>query len=503
MITQNQRFISTLLCILMLIGSVSCSDSTSSDESEQPSVSSNNSSAAETEPETAFPDDIPEGTTFGGESIRFILNRDLEIIYINEDESDLGEALNEAVWKRNNLLEDRLDITITEPVVSDSSQQNKIIPNSVQSGSDDYDITIGHARFNSGLVLRSAIRCLDDLEYLDLEKPYWSQGFNENVAYNGSHFWIVGDISKYYIASTYVILANSQLWNNHFGDQNLYDIVREGKWTIDKLRECSASAYEDLNGNGLKDVEDAFGFASEAGHIFNGMFFAADVQYTSFDSEGIPHITINNEHSLSVFEQLRDLLYNGDGVFRMTSNQGDTAINLTMFVSDRLLFKPGQFSDLENDLVRNMETNFYAIPMPKFDEAQENYRSSQHDGTSIYGLLSTVHENRLDPVAATLEAMCSMASTMVIPVYYDDILKSKYSRDPETAEMIDLIRSSLETDFGHVWSDSISSTSIFLFFTNKINNDHIASFLEKSEKVWIKGLDKLTSNLDDIASQYN
>ncbi len=499
MITKNQRFISILLCILLSLGGVSCSNKSAGNDSESSQNADISENTAETAADTAFLDDIPEGTTFGGESIRFILNRDLEIIYIDEDESDLGEALNEAVWKRNNLLEDRLEVSIAEPIVSDSSQMTKIIPNSVQSGSDDYDIMIGHARFNSGLVLRNSIRCLDDLQYLDLEKPYWSQGFNENVAYNGSHFWIVGDISKYYISSTYVILANSMLWNNHFEGQDLYEIVREGKWTIDKLKEFSASAYKDLNGNGIKDEEDAFGFASKAGHIYNGMFFAANVQYTSFDSEGIPHIAINNEHSLSVFEQLRDLLYNGDGVYRMN----DDAINLTMFVSDRLLFKPGQFSDLEDERIRNMETNFYAIPMPKYDEVQENYRSSQHDGTSIYGVLSTVHEERLDPVSATLEAMCSMASTMVIPVYYDDILKSKYSRDPETAEMIDLIRSSLETDFGHVWSDSISSTSIFLFFTDKINNDHIASYLEKSEKVWIKGLDKLIASLDDVAAQYN
>ena len=503
MITKGKRLLSLLLCGLMLLGNASCSESSSDTDTTPSENESDTAGVQKTEEETGYLDDIPEGTTFGGESIRFILNRDAEIIYFDEEEQELGEALNEAVWKRNNLLTERLDVTIEKPIVAVSSQLTTIIPNVVQAGTDEYDIMIGHARFNADLVLRNTIRSLDDLQYLDLEKPYWSQGFNENVAYDGNHFWIVGDISKYYISSSYIILANSMLWNDYYKDENLYSIVREGNWTIDKLKEFTSAVYEDANGNGLKDEEDVFGFAAGASHTYNGMFFAAGIQYTTPDSEGIPQIAINSEHSANVFDKLSTFLKNGDGVYKLSDAQGDSALDLSMFVADRLLFKPGQISDLENGSVRNMDTDFYVIPMPKYDEAQENYRSSQHDGTSIYGILSTVHEDRLDAVSATLEAMCSMASTMVIPVYYDDILKSKYSRDPETAEMIDLIRSSLETDFGYVWSDSISATSLFGFFISSIEKDSIASSLEKANKLWVNGLEALVESLDDIASQYN
>lgn len=502
MITKGKRLLALILCGLMLLSGAACSDNGSTKDTANNPADSGSENAEETA--VQYVDDIPEGTTFGGTEIRFVLNRDGGSVYFDEEEQDFSDPVDEAVWKRNNLLEDRLDVTIAEPMVIDDNSAKYVqqVTNSVTAGSDDYDLVIGHARFNIELLLNNVLLRLDDLNYIDLDKSYWSQGFNDNVAYNGSHFWAVGDISKYYISSTYIMVVNEQVWNNHFAGENIYDIVREGKWTLDELKARASVAYVDENGDGLQDVGDTYGLATGRGHTFNGMYLAAGVNYTDFDAEGMPVIAINNEHTIAVHEKIHNLMYNSDGIIVMSDNDANTYED-GMFISNRMMFKLGQLSFLENDAVRNMETNFYVVPMPKFDETQKNYRAGQHDGTPIYGMLNTIADDRVDAVAASFEAMCSMASTMVIPVYYDDILKSKYSRDPETAEMIDLIRSSLETDFGHVWSDSISSTSIFLFFTNKINNDHIASFLEKSEKVWIKGLDKLTSNLDDIASQYN
>lgn len=500
---KTKRVLSLILCAIMLFGSVSCSEKQNDTESSS-SASSAQDSSSESDTEVKYLDDIPEGTTFGGEEIRFILNRDRDSVYFDTDEDNISEPVSEAVWKRNNLLEERLEVKIAKPTVnSDNSSKfvNAVI-NSATAGSDDYDIVIGHTRFNIELLLSNILLCLDTLNYIDLDKEYWSQGFNDNIAYNNDHFWAVGDISKYYISSTYAMFVNEELWNDHFGDENIYDIVREGKWTLDKLSTYASGAYVDMNGDGNRDNGDTYGFASSNGHVLNGMFFAANVQYTSWDSDGIPSIAINNEHTINVFDKIHNLMYNGDGTYIVSDTESDDNIDIKMFTENRILFKPGQFSTLENDTIRNMNTNFYTIPMPKYDEEQTNYRASQHDGTPIYGLLNTISDSRIDAVAASFEAMCSMASTMIIPVYYDDILKSKYSRDPDTAEMIDLIRDCLETDFALAWSDSLKTSSIFGFFMSNLQKDSISSLLAKSEKVWVKDLADLVEQLDDIAEQY-
>lgn len=499
---KTKRIVSLILCALMLLGSVSCSDK--QNDTESSTVGTDSGSQTESSTELVYPDDIPEGTTFGGEEVRSVVNRDRDSIFFDEDEDDIAEPFNEAVWKRNNLVEDRLDVNIVKPTVIDdnSSKYVNAIVNSATAGSDDYDLVIGHARFNIELLLSNVLLCLDTLNYIDLDKEYWSQGFNDNIAYNNDHFWAVGDISRYYISSTYAVFVNEVQWNNHFSGENIYDIVRDGKWTLDKLTTYAAGAYVDTNGDGNRDNSDAYGFVSSVGHTLNGMFFASNVQYTDYDSEGVPSIVFNNEHTINVFEKIHDFMYNGDGTYILSDTESDEDVDVTMFTEDRVLFMPGQLSTLENETIREMDTNFYTIPMPKYNEEQENYRASQHDGTPIYGLLNTISENRIDAVSATFEAMCSLASTMVIPVYYDDILKSKYSRDPDTADMIDLIRDSLETDFALVWSDSLKTSSIFGFFMSNLQRDSITSLLEKSEKVWVKDLAALVEQLDEIADQY-
>jgi hypothetical protein len=93
--------------------------------------------------------------------------------------------------------------------------------------------------------------------------------------------------------------------------------------------------------------------------------------------------------------------------------------------------------------------------MPKYDESQEKYRVNQYDGVPLFGIPVTVPEERKNTVGAALEAMCSMSSDTVIPVYYDLALKNKYSRDETTARMIDLIHESITADFAFAWGDTI------------------------------------------------
>lgn len=498
-----KRLTALLLAALMFASFSACSDS-GAGETESKSSSDSLSagvSGTESETENEYPDDIGDNVKFNGEEIRFICsNGDLDLVYIDPEEDEMAEPVNEALWKRNNIISERINVNLTHPVKT--AGDNTIIKevlNSVTAGSDDYDVPIGHARFSIALLLENVLYNLDTLNYIDLSKDYWAQGVNDNMALGGDHFWAVGDLSVHHYKTTYLMIANAEIWGNNFPDENLYNIVREGKWTIDALRNYSSSVYRDLNGNGQRDMEDLYGYATNERHILTGFFFAAGIKYSDYDSDGIPYITINNEETVDIFEAVHELLYDEDSVY----NEG--GVNSSYFddiyLTNRALFTTGQFSTLENEKVRNMEEDFYVIPMPKFSEDQE-YRTSQQDGTSIYGVLNTVSDEKSDVVAATLELMSSLGSQYVIPVYYDDVLKNKYSRDPETAEMIDLIRNSLETDFALKWSDSMPTVSLFGFLSANIKKDNISSALAKSQRIWDKELEAIVVQLEDIAEQY-
>ncbi len=501
MFNNTKRLFSLILASVLLVSGVSCSSNNSGDDGTA-DVSSNQQgteSAAETKPQ--YLDDVPESVKFDGEDIRFICSNG-ERMFIDPDEDDIADPVNEAVWRRNNLVAERINVNITDPI--QTAVDNSLIREvkiSVTSGSDDYDIPIGHARFSIALLLENVLYRLDDLNYIDLEKDYWSEGVIENMALRGDHFWIVGDLSLHHYETTYIMMANAELWGNNHPDKNLYQIVRDGKWTVDALRSYIAETYKDLNGNGEADKEDMYGYATNERHILTGFFFAQDVKYTAFDDEDTPSVALNSEHTINVFEKTRELLYDDNNVYNEGNSKSDYFNDL--YINNRAMFTTAQFSTLAEDKVRAMEEDFYVIPMPKYDEEQEHYRTSQQDGTSIFGVLNTVPDDKIDAVAASLEVMASLGSQYVIPVYYDDVLKNKYSRDPETAEMIDLIRNSLETDFALKWSDSISTSSLFSFLSANIRKDNISALLARSDPVWKKYMEKLVGKLEDVAAQFD
>jgi len=481
-----------LLALLMLAGALGCARDTNSG----PSVTSSADTAEETV--DLYPDDMPDSMNFDGQTIRFITfqtGKGSRSINIREEEQDTGDIINEAVWKRNQALESRLNVDIQLVKETGMNQLVPTVSMSIQANSDDYDVIVGHARFDIQLASNGYLKNLDHMEYLDFSKPYWSQMYMDEIAYKNIHYWSTGDITIEYISTIYCMYVNSALWNDHYGDQRIYDVVNSGKWTLDALRQYSIGAYQDINGDSKADENDVFGFAMQQGHVLNGMAFAAAVDYSTRDADGNISIIVNNEHTIDVFNKLYNLFFESGNATLLLANEKYDTTALTMFVENRLLFFPSTFGTCENEKMRAMETDYFIIPLPKFDERQEKYIVNQYDGVPLYGVPITAAFANLEGIAATLEAMASMSSSMITPVYYDLALKNKYSRDEESAAMLDLIHDSITTDFVFTWGDSIGGM-LNLFYDN-IRNKNFASVIAKQERMWNKNLDKLVSRLEE------
>lgn len=489
-----KRTIAFLLIFAMLLSLAACSDAGTEEKNANASADAAGSAAeAETEPETEKPflDNLPDDLDWNGAEIRFLSAIESKSIALQE-EDEVGELVADAYWKRNEALSGRLNITIAEPVVTGFDNFNAAAKQSVTAGSDDYDIFCGHTRFNISLAANHNLLNLKDAEYLDLSQKYWSTLYTQNVNYKDNLFWLAGDMTHSFISYLYAMFVNSSLWNDLYTGENIYDIVLEGNWNLDTLAHYAESCYIDLNGNGAKDDNDSYGVIMQQGHVLNGMFFAAGTQYTSIDEAGNYTIILNNEHTVDVFNKLHTLFYSTD-YGRMLENSAFDGTCVEMFVSDRLLFCPNTFAFAENEKVRDMESDFFIVPLPKYDEKQEDYRVNQYDGVPIYGIPVTSPVDHFDMVTSVLEAMCSMTSKSVIPVYYDMALKNKYSRDQTTAIMIDLVHDSITADFSFCWGDTIGG--IMSVFYENIPNESIESKLKAQEKAWNKQMNKLLDKL--------
>ena len=113
--------------------------------------------------------------------------------------------------------------------------------------------------------------------------------------------------------------------------------------------------------------------------------------------------------------------------------------------------------EMENEAIRNMKQEFGVVPMPKFDEAQTQYRTLLHDQFTVISILNTVKGERLDEVGAVLEAMSSISYKTVRPAYYETTLRSKISRDPQSAEMFNIIVDNIYMDAGILYTIPLST----------------------------------------------
>lgn len=489
---------SLILCALILAGGVSCSESTSDTETESQTVTAG--ASAESETTIEYPDDLGDDLDFGGLGIRILVagsGGETGDFYTNVNEDDMADPVVEAVWKRNNLLEERIGVVIAEPNEVHRDSFVETVRNSVTSDSDDYDLLAIHARLNVQLSADGMVKNLDNVKYLDFTKDYWNSSYIENLSYKNIHYWAGGDITTKYYSHARALAVNMMMWNQYYPGDDLYDTVMSGKWVKDDFNSRISGVYTDLNGNGQKDVEDIYGMISDTGlTTTNMLMFGAGAAFTKYEEDGIPMLDINSEHNIDVFNFYHSILTENENVF-FEDDKND--IYESLFANRQALFLNSSLGLIEEEVIRNMEDDFYLIPAPKYDETQENYRVTQQDGFTLMGMPITVNTDNLDAIGASLEGMASMASMFITPAYYETSLKDKYSRNVETQNLIDLIESSIVADFCYAWGDVIGymGNTTMTIFSGNIQKDSIVSVVEKNTKIWNTGLQMLFDSFEE------
>ena len=446
-----------------------------------------------------IPDDLPSDLDFGGIDIRILHRSDgdqLDLEIFAADES--GDVVETAVYRRNQKLEERLNVKIKETPVSatihDGDTVANVVRKSVQSGSDDYDLCVNHMSGSVILVLEGMCRELNKLPYLDFDKPWWVTDFINNVTVYGKCYMMAGDIGLSMIESEYLMYYNKNLYGNYFSD-NLYDLIESGGWTLDKLSAMCETAYSDLNGDSTADKEDQYGYGSTALRFVDGLLCSCDVRITEKDENGEPYFVLEqNPRSFEFVEKVHSLFYdNNRSLMFADSEKGDREIS-DVFSAGRLMFIPNTMMGAA--YLRDMNDDFGVIPMVKLNEEQAEYAAGVHNGFSAWLMLTTTPH--AEENAAFCEAMCSESYNTVTQAYYEVALKEKYSRDEETQKMLDFIRSSLKFDFGYVNSGMLDTVMQQFRDLVKAKPDKVASTMAKKMTSCQKALEKFLETYKEL-----
>lgn len=486
---KKLRLISLTLAALICSSAISCGSGTSSDTSPDTDGTSDPSSgqASDSQPAENLPP-IEKCDNGGAEFTIYAPDWGLYPNYFFAD-TQSGEVMNDKIYERRRRTEEQLGITLNHLLEGTIDDQYERVKKLVMSSTDEFQMFLTHCVSGVGAMLTdNLLYDWNSLRYADLTKDYWNQSINELMSLDGRLYYAVSD---FMLADPNAILFNKQLVED-LALEDPYEIVRSGKWTIEKMTEMSAAATEDLNGDGTMNENDRYGFATPSNFLLSSFYSSAEIKLVSKDSNGKFELTFYNDRTIGVFEKL-DLLMNRSGDAYSYASDAAPEAKLTIDTG-KTLFAPVSLNKLYN--YRGSTVDFGILPYPRYDETQKEYMTN--DWSGLMGIPATVSDPDLVGKVAELLAFYSADTT--IPAYYDVVLGEKLSRDENSKEMLDIIYGNVIYDPGLYlfgWGKIMSLyTSIKDVLVIKKSPD-LASYYKKLESGAKSEIEKFLNNLPE------
>jgi len=439
-----------LLTVLPVLTACGSGSGTPSSDAGQTQPTETTSAAETTTVDNSPGSALPE---YDGKGQKFvILCREEEPFNIEfAVESETGDVIEDAVYQRNRYVEEKLNVDIAPAVMKGhSAEYDKFIQtavNSILAGDHAHHLVAGYTYRLAASSIDGNFTDWYTVPHVDFDQPWWADGFMEAASINKHSFLATGDLSTSYLQYTFALFFNKKLATD-FNVGDLYQIVRDDEWTLAKMNEVAKDVSSDINGDGVMDFNDRWGFTVDRSTGLDGLLFAFEVPLSDRDDDGIPYIIGVTEKYQRVIEAVYELLFtSGIGFLDMKYDEHTTfRDDLTLFMPYRLYYANG---------FREMESDFGMIPYPKWDENQDEYHTYYADGCSSFVIPVTVPD--LEFVGIVTELMAAKSYEMIRPAVYDVALKTKIARDDESAEMLDIILDSMIFEFTNIYANTFGS----------------------------------------------
>jgi len=425
-----KRYITCLLVMLLL---ASCGEG-----SAQPAETT----AAETTAapvETSILDELGV-KDFAGRTFTILDANDYPATHINMPGEEMnGDLINDALIERDAKIESLNNCKIEYVQITDAANGTDALRTSVLAGDDIYNLCISTVKGGrlATLATEGILANLCDVPYLSLESNWWSRLIYEQCMIDGKFYFTSGDISSAVYRAPGCVFLNSSLLADYKIDTDFYQMVRDGKWTVDALYAVGKDADRDLNDDGtLHASDDFFGLIHQTNQLTATMLLGGSgVFVCKNDGSGLT-LSMDDTRMADIVETLQRIVRpvvfeKQNDIFEKTFIE-DRAISLIHCVGTAMT------------TLREMNSDFMILPLPKYDAAQENHYSLINGYCDCFVGIPVNADAEFTGFIA--EAMARESHIGIRPKVYELTLKGKSARDEGSSEMIDYIFNSLYID---------------------------------------------------------
>ena len=376
---------------------------------------------------------------------------------VTDDNDDMSDPINKAVFERNEMIKSLFNAGI-ERIDEDLNSYGNIIANTLANGGD-YNAYMMKIQ---GAITRALSGDLLDMNsevgYINLMEDWWDTTTIESLAVNNRSYFALGDINTVDDDATWCVLFNKSIQKKYKNLPNFYDKVRDGEWTIENMKRWAQSAITSDEGDGTTDK-----WKLESKYQY-GLYFQDECATVLLQASGVTPFTKNQKNSRlesnlgsiamqNAVDKIRENIMLDNSVNRAWAlnindiknySGGDIWQNIARggFMANKSLFFMCHCGTI--NLIRQMDSDFGILPIPKVDESQKEYGNTvQYGNATCYAIPYNTPD--ADFSGFMLEALGYFSSReysttdSLKAAYYETTLKRKATRDDDSWDMLDLV----------------------------------------------------------------
>ena len=465
----------TALLLALLASCVNPGGNNTSGTTDGGSKDNQSTSAADTEGPKYVAEYLPDVNL---EGLKFrVLNidpNDTTLILDFAPDSSADNIVSAAIYKRNNIIQERYNMTFVEDVGGNYKDLDTKYAQLISSNDSTYSLVTMIQRYAFAQAMNGSCVVVDDLPYLDTTQPWYVQDVNEQFSIGGVKVFAYSDECINLFEQTMCILYNKTLIDDSDNLVDPYDLVKAGTWTVDAFLEQARIATHDTDGDTLIDDRDVLGVVGTQDCLYPTFWIGAGLNTITKDDDGIPSFNAATDNQLISLLQKVLGYVEMDGVIfdtwvdraNLYQNSDTGEVARMIFENDHALYTICVVGNIKN--FNKMKSDFGIVPAPKLDERQESYKSRVIDGW--LKVVPTTNPD-LETTSLLMEALAVESKNYVYDPYYELAMQGRYTRDDEgrSNEMLDLIFDTRTQDLGDTaWKSSVS-TIFMSCFARKVN----------------------------------
>lgn len=325
---------------------------------------------------------------------------------------------------------------------------------------------------------------------INFENPWWDASYVDTytIDLNGvpTMYGAIGSFVP--MTSVYVLYYNIDLYAQDELCQkyDLYQLVRDKKWTMDIFTEMIKSVKRDVNGNSSYSYLDGdiMGWI-RTGHATHAMHVASNMRIVN---------NVDGKFEFAPATQTTEwatVIDKAIAVWRTEGSENVSYAKIPDYVASGKALFFSEILDTVKVSLKDADVSIGIVPYPLYSETQDTYCNYVDNHVADYHIPVSVPDPTT--VATFLELVACHSMYTFLPAFLD-AYAVEYFGDEESREMLEFIISNITYDPGYIWWSSYETDISNMIESGKNN---ITQWIGKKGASLQKNIDDFMAGIAD------